>query len=214
MRNIIILFFILLVGCVDRPYDEAYFVGEGDDIIEPEDDIIEPEEDIEEDVVEDTYEPEEDVVEDDVEPEEDIERDTAWEFDAVEEDVVSVDADDEDTWVDTFVPEDTWQPQDTHTAKDTHTPQDTWTPPKDTKDTWQQDTKDTYHQDTKDTHHTDTHTSQDTKPQLGPGECPKDCKTWYDGCNTCQCNDGKIGGCTKMFCPTPKQPYCKKLHGT
>jgi len=46
--------------------------------------------------------------------------------------------------------------------------------------------------------------------QLGPGECPKNCTSWYDGCNTCQCKDGKIGGCTKMGCPTKKDPYCKK----
>ena len=46
--------------------------------------------------------------------------------------------------------------------------------------------------------------------QLGPGECPKLCAIWYDGCNTCQCKDGKIGGCTKMGCPTKKEPYCKK----
>ena len=69
-------------------------------------------------------------------------------------------------------------------------PQDTWQPPQ------------------------DTNKPEDTKPQLGPGECPKDCKTWYDGCNTCQCDSGKIGGCTKMGCPTKKEPYCKKLHGT
>ena len=181
MRKFTILLFILLVGCVDRPYDEAYFVGEGDDIIEPEDDVIESEEDTEEDAIEDSYEPEEDIVEDIIEPEEDVEEDTAWDFDAVEEDVVSVDADDEDTWVDTFVPEDTWQPQDTHT------PQDTWTPPKDT-----------------------------APPPLGPGECPKMCASWYDGCNTCQCNDGKIGGCTKLPCnpSNKKDPYCKKLHGS
>jgi hypothetical protein len=206
MRKFIILFFILLAGCVDRPYNEAYFIGEGEDIIEPEEDIVEPEEDVyEEDVVEDTYEPEENVVEDVIEPEEDIERDTVWEFDAVEEDVVSVDADDEDTWVDTYIPEDTWQPEDTYTPQDTYQPpQDTWTPPQDTytppKDTYQPPQ--------------DTNKPEDTKPQLGPGECPKDCKTWYDGCNSCQCNGGKIGGCTKMYCPTKKEPYCKKLHGT
>ena len=159
MKKFTILFFILLLGCVERPYNEAYFIGEGEDIIEPEEDIVEPEEDVYEEDTLDTYEPEEDVVEDVIEPEEDIERDTVWEFDAVEEDVVSVDADDEDTWADTYIPE-------------------------------------------------------DTKPQLGPGECPKDCKTWYDGCNSCQCNGGKIGGCTKMYCPTKKEPYCKKLHGT
>jgi len=190
MRKFIILFFILLAGCVDRPYDEAYFVGEGDDVIEPEEDITEPEDDIVEDVVEDTYEPEEDVVEDVIEPEEDTEEDTGWEFDAVEEDIVSIDTDDEDTWVDTFVPEDTWQSQDT------------WTPPQDTE---QQ--VDTHHYDTK---------PKDTTPPLGPGECPKMCASWYDGCNTCQCNDGKIGGCTKLPCnpSNKKDPYCKKLHGS
>jgi len=203
MRKFTILLFILLVGCVDRPYDEAYFVGEGDDIIEPDDDVIEPEEDIEEDVIEDTYEPDEDIVEDVIEPEEDVEEDTAWDFDAVEEDLVSVDADDEDTWVDTFVPEDTWQPQDTYT------PQDTWTPPKDT-----QQQVDTHHYDTHKPK--DTHTPQDTAQPLGPGECPKMCASWYDGCNTCQCNDGKIGGCTKLPCnpSNKKDPYCKKLHGS
>ena len=46
--------------------------------------------------------------------------------------------------------------------------------------------------------------------QLPAGECPKDCTSWYNGCNTCQCKDGKIGGCTKMGCPTKKEPYCKK----
>ena len=46
--------------------------------------------------------------------------------------------------------------------------------------------------------------------QLPAGECPKDCTSWYNGCNTCQCKDGKIGGCTKMGCPTKKNPYCKK----
>ena len=51
---------------------------------------------------------------------------------------------------------------------------------------------------------------QDTNTTLGPGECPKDCESWYNGCNTCQCKDGKIGGCTKMGCPTKKEPYCKK----
>ena len=56
MRKFIILFFILLAGCVDRPYDEAYFVGEGDDVIEPEEDVSEHEED----VAEDSYEPEDD----------------------------------------------------------------------------------------------------------------------------------------------------------
>ena len=46
--------------------------------------------------------------------------------------------------------------------------------------------------------------------QLADGECPKLCAIWYDGCNTCQCKDGKIAGCTKLACPTKKEPYCKK----
>ena len=44
MKKIAILFLILMMGCIERPYGEAYFIGEGDDIIEPEEDIIEPEE--------------------------------------------------------------------------------------------------------------------------------------------------------------------------
>ena len=212
MKKFTFLFLILLFGCIERPYGEAYFVGEGDDIIEPEEDIIEPEED----VAEDTYE--EDVIEDVVIPEEDIEEDT-WVFDAMAEDVVLEEVE-EDTWVpeETWEPpadtqvEETWQPPVDTAPEDTYQPpqdtyqppQDTWTPPQDTyvppKDTYQPPQ--------------DTNKPEDTKPQLGPGECPKDCKTWYNGCNTCQCNDGKIGGCTKMGCPTKKEPYCKKLHGT
>ncbi len=201
MRKFTIILFILLVGCVDRPYNEAYFIGEGDDVIEPEDDVVESEEVTEEDVLEDTYEPEEDVIEDVVEdviePEEDTEEDI-WVYDADAEDVVLDDAD-EDTWVaeDTYVPEDTWQSQDTYT------PQDTWSPPKDT-------------QQQVDTHHYDTKPKDTAPPPLGPGECPKMCASWYDGCNTCQCNDGKIGGCTKLPCnpSNKKDPYCKKLHGS
>jgi len=133
-------------------------------------------------------------------------------FDAMAEDVVPEEIE-EDTWVpeETWVPptdtqiEETWQPPVDTAPEDTYQPlQDTWTPPQDTyvppKDTYQPPQ--------------DTNKPEDTKPQLGPGECPKDCKTWYDGCNSCQCNGGKIGGCTKMYCPTKKEPYCKKLHGT
>jgi hypothetical protein len=47
--------------------------------------------------------------------------------------------------------------------------------------------------------------------QLSPDKCPKDCESWYDGCNTCQCKDGTIGGCTKMGCPTKAAPYCKQF---
>ena len=39
-------------------------------------------------------------------------------------------------------------------------------------------------------------------------ECPKDCSTWYDGCNTCQCNNGKLGACTKRFCAVYEEAKC------
>jgi len=29
---------------------------------------------------------------------------------------------------------------------------------------------------------------------------PEDCIKWYDGCNTCEVVDGKIGACTEMAC--------------
>eukprot|EP00497_Spongosphaera_streptacantha_P000186 TRINITY_DN111_c0_g1_i7.p1 TRINITY_DN111_c0_g1~~TRINITY_DN111_c0_g1_i7.p1 ORF type:complete len:189 (+),score=31.96 TRINITY_DN111_c0_g1_i7:37-567(+) len=38
--------------------------------------------------------------------------------------------------------------------------------------------------------------------------CPKDCLSWYDGCNTCRCNAGKVAACTYMFCVTKNKPYC------
>mmetsp|Transcript_20928 Transcript_20928/g.59696 ORF Transcript_20928/g.59696 Transcript_20928/m.59696 type:complete len:286 (+) Transcript_20928:218-1075(+) len=30
--------------------------------------------------------------------------------------------------------------------------------------------------------------------------CPADCMTFYDGCNTCGCQDGQLTHCTEMFC--------------
>ena len=199
MKKLLILLFILFAGCIDRPYDESHWAEESEERTEPAEDTSE-----EEDVT-DVEEPIEDI-EDIAEPEEDIVEDT-WVYDADAEDVVA-----QDTQEDTWTPEDTWSaPVDTKPEDTYQPPQDTWQP---LEDTWTppQDTytppKDTYQPPQ------DTNKPEDTKSQLGPGECPKNCKTWYDGCNTCQCNDGKIGGCTKLFCPTPKQPYCKKLHGT
>ena len=35
------------------------------------------------------------------------------------------------------------------------------------------------------------------------------CASWYDGCNTCKVNeDRSLGGCTKMACTFPNEPYC------
>jgi hypothetical protein len=38
--------------------------------------------------------------------------------------------------------------------------------------------------------------------------CPRDCSSWYDGCNTCTCNDGNIGACTKKNCFRKEEPKC------
>jgi hypothetical protein len=37
---------------------------------------------------------------------------------------------------------------------------------------------------------------------------PLNCKVWYDGCNTCQVNNGNIGACTRMMCFREDTPYC------
>merc|ERR1712072_1341115 len=51
----------------------------------------------------------------------------------------------------------------------------------------------------------------DNSPPAVP--CSNGCKMWFDGCNTCTCdNEGEIGGCTKKYCPEPtlKEPKCLK----
>ena len=40
--------------------------------------------------------------------------------------------------------------------------------------------------------------------------CPRGCKVWYDGCNTCMCRNGRIAGCTKRYCVRKGRAYCKK----
>lgn len=44
------------------------------------------------------------------------------------------------------------------------------------------------------------------------GECVdlRSCESFFDGCNTCSVQDGKISGCTKMACVTQEKPYCIK----
>jgi len=37
---------------------------------------------------------------------------------------------------------------------------------------------------------------------------PNDCKTWYDGCNTCMVNEGVLGTCTRMMCFREDTPRC------
>ena len=41
---------------------------------------------------------------------------------------------------------------------------------------------------------------------------PKNCATWFDGCNTCSARDGKIRFCTKRMCLRVEQPTCRNYH--
>jgi len=43
---------------------------------------------------------------------------------------------------------------------------------------------------------------------LAPNAVPNDCEVWFDGCNTCQTNNGVIGACTRMMCFREETPYC------
>ena len=40
------------------------------------------------------------------------------------------------------------------------------------------------------------------------GSIPDDCTVWYDGCNTCQVNQGVLGACTRIMCFREDNPYC------
>ena len=37
------------------------------------------------------------------------------------------------------------------------------------------------------------------------------CEIWYDGCNTCQVNNGIIGSCTRIMCFREDEPRCLRL---
>jgi hypothetical protein len=37
---------------------------------------------------------------------------------------------------------------------------------------------------------------------------PNNCKTWYDGCNTCMVNNGVLGACSKVMCFREDMPRC------
>lgn len=45
-------------------------------------------------------------------------------------------------------------------------------------------------------------------------EIPKNCLSWFDGCNNCMVNDGEIGGCTRKFCPQKDMGELKCLKFT
>jgi hypothetical protein len=37
---------------------------------------------------------------------------------------------------------------------------------------------------------------------------PNNCEVWFDGCNTCQTNNGVLGACTRIMCFREETPYC------
>merc|ERR1719192_1278602 len=39
--------------------------------------------------------------------------------------------------------------------------------------------------------------------------CPADCSSFFDGCNTCKCVNGKKTACTKKACLRKGEPTCK-----
>merc|ERR1711939_768124 len=42
-----------------------------------------------------------------------------------------------------------------------------------------------------------------------PVEIPKDCTSWFDGCNVCTANKGKKTGCSKKICNRDEKAFCK-----
>merc|ERR1719409_504425 len=48
---------------------------------------------------------------------------------------------------------------------------------------------------------------RNSKPK--PVEIPKDCTSWFDGCNVCTANKGKKTGCSKKFCNRDEKAFCK-----
>lgn len=44
-------------------------------------------------------------------------------------------------------------------------------------------------------------------------DIPRNCVTWFDGCNTCSAKDGHLEGCTLMMCFTLREPHCQVFDG-
>ena len=45
-------------------------------------------------------------------------------------------------------------------------------------------------------------------PIIDTNSVPNDCEVWFDGCNTCQVNNGILGSCTRMMCFREETPSC------
>jgi hypothetical protein len=47
------------------------------------------------------------------------------------------------------------------------------------------------------------------QPVRLPGQCPRLCVEWYDGCNVCTCGKGKLDVCTQAVCrQVRRRPRC------
>ena len=51
-----------------------------------------------------------------------------------------------------------------------------------------------------------------TLPHPVQNNIPSNCATWFDGCNTCSIENGRIGACTMMMCFTQGTPECRSYH--
>ncbi len=40
------------------------------------------------------------------------------------------------------------------------------------------------------------------------GGCPRRCAEWFDGCNVCTCESGRMAACTRKFCEQPGRARC------
>eukprot|EP00493_Phyllostaurus_siculus_P022483 UN22815 len=41
--------------------------------------------------------------------------------------------------------------------------------------------------------------------------CPAGCISWFDGCNSCSCSDGRTALCTRIGCTTREEPRCLRF---
>jgi len=47
-----------------------------------------------------------------------------------------------------------------------------------------------------------------SRPVVSRPTIPYNCASWYDGCNRCMIQEGKIGACTRMMCFTKSKSAC------
>jgi len=54
----------------------------------------------------------------------------------------------------------------------------------------------------------------ETPDDVANAVIPEGCTSRFDGCNNCFVEDGKVAGCTKMYCETPSEPKCMQFANT